>query len=349
MAEKTNDFETAGGFAIMNGGCLIISLDFELHWGGSEKWPLDDSYKKYFDSTRESIPKVLSLFEQAHLHVTWATVGFLMHQNKRELLEALPDIRPDYALKHISAYHYLQNGWVGADENEDPYHYAHSLVNMIAKAHGQELSTHSFSHYYCNEEGQTAEQFLYDLRAAVQAGKRYGAEPKSLVFPRNQYNAEYLKACKKVGIEIVRVNPLDWWWQIDSTQGESKWKRLNRGADAYFSIGGKTSYSLDQVKQQEGVFLLPASRLLRPFNPKELFLNNLKIKKIKKEMTRAALNNECYHLWWHPHNFGNYTQQNIEGLVQIANHFQFLKAEYGMESKNMRQISDVLKQQHGTS
>ncbi|UII23886.1 polysaccharide deacetylase family protein [Fulvivirga ligni] len=328
----------------MTGGCLVISLDFELHWGGSEKWPLNDGYKAYFRRTRESIPVVLSMFEQAGMNVTWATVGFLMHENKAQLVDSLPSNQPTYTDGQISAYNYLQNEWVGENENEDPFHFAHSLVELVKNTHGQELSTHSFSHYYCNEKGQTADQFYHDLSAAKNAAHRYGVSPKSLVFPRNQYNAEYLKACKKAGIEIVRVNPLDWWWQIDSTQSESKWKRLNRGADAYFAIGGKTSFAADQIKKEEGVWLLPASRLLRPYNPKELFLNNLKIKKIKKEMTIAARNNEYYHLWWHPHNFGNYTQENINGLIEIVNHFNALHKEYGMQSKSMGQIASDLNQ-----
>ncbi|UII24848.1 polysaccharide deacetylase family protein [Fulvivirga maritima] len=347
MEKKTTDNSTTGGAATMKGGTLVISLDFELHWGGSEKWTLNDSKKQYFENTRKCIPTLLTLFESSGISVTWATVGFLFFKEKKELLANLPEVEPTYNDSSISAYNYLKNNWVGDTEEEDPFHFAHSLLDLVKASRGQEISTHSFSHYYCNEDGQTAEQFYSDLKAADGAAQKFDVIPKSLVFPRNQYNAEYLKACKRAGIEIVRVNPLDWWWQIDSTQSESKWKRLNRGADAYFSIGGKTSFSLSQIKKEEGVWLLPASRLLRPYNPKELFLNDLKIKKIKKEMTLAAKNNEVYHLWWHPHNFGNYTQENINGLVEIVNHYQFLHKEYGMNSKSMGEMATILNNQHG--
>ncbi|ELR70613.1 hypothetical protein C900_03594 [Fulvivirga imtechensis AK7] len=323
-------------------GILTISLDFELHWGGFEKWPLNERYKNYFLNTRRCIPTLLSLFEQSNIHVTWATVGLLMHITKGELLEHVPQVLPEYEVKKLSAYNYIREAGIGENESTDPFHYAGSLIDAIKKVPGQEIGTHTFSHYYCNEIGQGSEQFRHDLQASRSAAVAWDVTLKSLVFPRNQYNPEYLSVCAEEGIQIVRVNPIDWWWQINGTQNESMWKRLNRGLDAYMSIGGKTSYSLDAITIESGVFLLPASRLLRPYRPKEFVLNRLKIEKIKKEMLVAAQNNEVYHLWWHPHNFGNHTQQNIDGLVEIANHFRRLHEEFGMVSRNMGEIAELL-------
>jgi hypothetical protein len=87
---------------------------------------------------------------------------------------------------------------------------------------------------------------------------------------------------------------------------------------------------------------MPASRLLRPFNPKEYILNDKKIDRIKQEMTIAALNSEVYHLWWHPHNFGSFPEQNMKGLESILVHYSFLKKEYGMQALNMGEVSSLL-------
>ena len=322
-------------------GVFVISLDFELHWGGFEKWPLS-TYKTYFDRTLESIPVVLSLFGQKGIHSTWATVGILLYNNFEEVRSGFPKLKPTYADRRLSAYHYIESTGIGESQQEDPYHYAGSVIDKILATPGQELGTHSFAHYYCNEPGQTVEQFRADIQAAKIATSQYIDHLDSLVFPRNQFNRHYLRACAEEGIGIVRSNPVDWWWQIDSTQAESKWKRLNRGLDAYFHIGGKTSYRLDQVSQIEGVYLLPASRLLRPYRPKEFFLNGKKISRIKSEMTRAAQTGEVYHLWWHPHNFGNYTQQNIDGLVEIIDHFDLLRKNHGMQSMSMGEVLNFL-------
>ena len=44
-------------------GIFTISLDFELHWGGFEKWPIEE-YRQYFLNTRKVIPEMLKLFGQ---------------------------------------------------------------------------------------------------------------------------------------------------------------------------------------------------------------------------------------------------------------------------------------------
>src|SRR5689334_7868297 len=99
-------------------GIFSISLDFELHWGGFEKWRLEIPnskiqnpgsrvYNQYFLNTREVIPKMLKLFEDHEVHVTWATVGMLLHKSKKELLENAPAIKPSYKVQNLSAYHYI--------------------------------------------------------------------------------------------------------------------------------------------------------------------------------------------------------------------------------------------------
>lgn len=58
-------------------GSFTISLDFELFWGVRDK-RTTDSYKNNLEGTIEVIPKLLDIFEQYNIHVTWATVGLLL-------------------------------------------------------------------------------------------------------------------------------------------------------------------------------------------------------------------------------------------------------------------------------
>jgi peptidoglycan/xylan/chitin deacetylase (PgdA/CDA1 family) len=321
-------------------GTLAISLDFELHWGGFEKWPLEQ-YRQYFLNTREIIPQMLTLFEQHQVHVTWATVGMLLHDTKQDLLQNAPQLKPAYEQRQLSAYHFIESTGIGNDEREDPFHYAPSLVKQILSTPHQELGTHTFAHYYCNESGQTVDQFREDLRAAKRIAARYDVELRSLVFPRNQFNDQYLKACYEEGITSVRSNPLDWFWKIDSTQSESMWKRLNRGADAYWPVGKKNTYLLKSLPVYQGLPLcIPASRLLRPYNPRELFLNSMKITRIKAEMSRAAERGEVYHLWWHPHNFGTHPEQSIAALQDILSHYSACKKKWNMASATMNELTE---------
>ncbi len=321
--------------------CFTISLDFELHWGGFEKWALA-KHRNYFLNTRKVIPEILMAFKNYQVHATWATVGLLLHRHQEELKSVFPQLIPTYDQPVLGVSHYMSHHQIGIREEQDPYHYAPSVIQKIVATEGQELASHTYAHYYCNEPGQTPEQFKADADAWNKAAEPFGVKTCSLVFPRNQFNRDYLQVCKQVGIKIIRTNPVDWWWKIDSTQRESKWKRFNRGFDAYFSIGGKTSYPLSSIQQNEGVWHLPASRLLRPYSSKEFVLNQIKINRIKGEMTLAAKNNECYHLWWHPHNFGGDPSKNIEGLVQILEHYKYLNQTYSMISLNMQEIASRL-------
>jgi hypothetical protein len=324
-------------------GIFTISLDFELHWGGFEKWPVE-KYQTYFLNTRRVIPEMLQLFKAHEVHVTWATVGMLFHRSKAELLQNAPASEPSYTTKELSAYHYIRHHDIGDNEQSDPLHFAPGLIEQIITVPFQEMGTHTFGHYYCNEEGQTLEQFRDDLRSAQRAAAGYNKHLKSLVFPRNQFNEEYLRVCFEEGITSVRSNPLDWFWRIESTQDESLWKRLNRGLDAYFPIGKKNTFKVNTLAVDNQLpVCIPASRLLRPYNPKEGLLNNLKIRRIRSEMSRAARRGEVYHLWWHPHNFGNYPQESLQGLREILTHFDYCRQRWKMQSLNMGEIISLLK------
>ena len=59
-------------------------------------------------------------------------------------------------------------------------------------------------------------------------------------------------------------------------------------------------------------------------------------------MSQAAKNNQGFHLWWHPHNFGNNLNLSIISLIEILDHFRILNEKYGMESLTMYEASNLL-------
>lgn len=150
---------------------FIISLDFELHWGMSDIVLSDDhSYMANLRGAREAIPKILEVFRKYGIHATWATVGFLFSKSKEEIYQNKPSRIPNYDNTRL-------NNWclnIGKNEEDDPLHYACSLVDLIGSTLGQELASHTFSHYYCYEPGQTPEDFLADLMAARNFAKAAG-------------------------------------------------------------------------------------------------------------------------------------------------------------------------------
>lgn len=166
--------------------------------------------------------------------------------------------------------------------------------------------------------------------------KKFNVELHSLVFPRNQYNSEYLDICSKHNIDTVRTNPNSWYW--DTTKPETLFSKLARTGDAYLPIG-KKSYPKESIVNDK-VIGQQASRFLRPQHQIE-FLNSTRLTRIKNEIVQAAKNGEVYHLWWHPHNFGIATDAAIENLKSIITVFNQCREEYGMESQTMKQLSDT--------
>ncbi|MCR9183689.1 MAG: polysaccharide deacetylase family protein [Flavobacteriaceae bacterium] len=314
----------------MKKGIFIISLDFELHWGVAELWDVRDR-KDYFDTTRIGVPKVLSLFKTYNIHATWATVGFLFAKDKKQLIAAMPTIRPTYKNNILNYYHLIDNNIIGLNEEDDPYHYGYSLIQEIINCPNQELATHTFSHYYCNEEGQTIEQFDADLQAAQKLAKEnFNLELRSLVFPRNQFNEGYVSIAKKNGIKVVRSNPDVWFWNRNT-----KLAPVARAFDTLIPISAPLCFEQQRLHLLNDVLLLPASRFLRPYTKQEKVLKRMKLNRILKEMTYAAKNHKVYHLWWHPHNFGYSLQENLGNLEDILKHFEILKSQYAFESKSM--------------
>ena len=316
-------------------GVLIISLDFELYWGVRDRLALE-AYKENLLGARTVIPRLLELFAEYEISTTWATVGFLFFETRDELVQALPANRPRYRNTNLSPYQDIDR--IGACEAEDPFHYAASLVKTIARYPRQEIASHTFSHYYCFDEGQNLECFKADLRAAEAAADKYGLTLKSLIFPRNQVNADYLPACREAGITAYRGNPAHWMYTETSEANQLLIRRGLRIADAYINISSHNCYSLDQITGAPPLNI-PASRFLRPYSSKLAAAEQVRLQRIMSDMTWAAEQGLVYHLWWHPHNFGVNQDRNLDGLTRLLVHFAHLREAYGMESLNMGELA----------
>lgn len=317
-------------------GVFSISLDFELHWGCLENKPrIDDAAKEYFFNTRKAIPSMLSVFEQYELHVTWAIVGMLFRKNATEWHQNKPDLIPTFKNSDISAYDWIDKN--GFFEEVDPFHFAPELIQLIKATPYQEIGTHTYAHYFCLEDGQTKEQFRADLEMAALLAEQIDLSIKSLVFPRNQFNENYVAVCREMGITSIRTNPNIWYWKPADKAGLLT--KLFRTGDAYCNMQSAPMVFLEDIDTSTFPIRLPATRLYRPWSPKYTFQNKFKLKRIINEMTCAAQKGGYYHLWWHPHNFGNHPKQCLEELNHIANHFVDLKNKYGFQSQTMNETT----------
>lgn len=321
-------------------GTFVISLDFELFWGMRDKRTIT-GYGQHIRGVRKALPLMLEIFDAHGVKATFATVGMLFFDNKVALMEALPTLRPGYSNPHISPYsgHIDQ---VGASEDEDPYHFGASLVHLIQRHPGHEIGCHTFSHYYCLEHGQTREEFAADLEAAIQAAGRFGVELRSFVFPRNQYNETYLEVCRERGITSFRGNERNWLYDARNGEDESHLRRAFRLLDTWVSLSGHNCHALGG----ELPLNIPSSRFLRPWSNQFRALEGLKLRRITRAMDYAARSGKIFHLWWHPHNFGRYVEENIAFLNKVLAHYRKLNASTGMRSMTMGELAQEYLGQH---
>ncbi|MFK8036078.1 MAG: polysaccharide deacetylase family protein [Hyphomicrobiales bacterium] len=316
-------------------GSFVISLDFELMWGVRDH----RSIQHYGDAVlggREAIPQMLSRFQHAGIRATWATVGLLFAKTREEMLAFAPACRPAYTNGALSPYPDIENGKIGENEAEDPYHFGASLIAQIAETPGQEIATHTYSHYYCLEPSADAAAFDADLSSAIEIAKHAGHDIRSIIFPRNQMSEAHIAQSAKHGVDIYRGSAEGWLYRPRSGGDTTKLFRLVRFADGALPIGPKQVVN----PQRCGAALnLPASRFLRPWSRKLRAYHKLHIRRIETEMELAARSGQSYHLWWHPHNFGRNTAENLSQLDRVIACFKRCRDDFGMVSRSMHDLA----------
>ena len=316
-------------------GTLVISLDFELMWGVRDH----RNASQYGDAIlggRSSIPKMLSRFRHFGVSATWATVGLLFARTRDEMLAYAPEIRPNYSAPRLSPYLAIESHEVGADEQDDPLHFGLSLINRIADTPGQEIATHTYSHYCCLESGQDVTTFKPEIDAAISIAHDRGYPLRSLVFPRNQKCSDHVQIAAAAGLGVYRGEAKGWLYLPRSGTQTTTQIRLMRFLDGAMPISGK---QIVEVVKDGVATTVPASRFLRPWSRKLGVYNTLHIHRIQSEMKAAAECGGVYHLWWHPHNFGRNLDRNLVRMDRILKHYRYCRDNYGMKSCTMGELA----------
>jgi hypothetical protein len=170
------------------------------------------------------------------------------------------------------------------------------------------------------------------------ARTRFGAPLTSLVFPRNQYSEEHVKVAGEAGISAYRGNPQSWMYAPRPKRGESALRRGARLTDTFLPVSGDLSFSADRVPAGPP-YDVPASRFLRPWSKELAWAEPFRVGRVIRELAIAARRGRIYHLWWHPHNFGRNTAENMSALANILQAFSHLRETYGMTSLTMGEVA----------
>jgi peptidoglycan/xylan/chitin deacetylase (PgdA/CDA1 family) len=320
-------------------GAMVISLDFELHWGVRDHTSLDEAEGARLLAARTAIPRILDLFDEFSICATWATVGLLFARSKKEAEVYRPAKRPNYRDAQLDPYRER----LGDDERSDPFHFAPSIIAQIAERRGQEIASHSFSHYYCMEAGQSGADFEADLKSAIAIAANSGYTLRSYVFPRNQVNVDYLASLQRSGIRAYRGNePVLSKRAAPFALQRRVWNRIARLSDSCIDLYGDQTSAWPPF---QALTSIPASRYLRPYRPAFHRLQSLFLRRIRKAMKHAAEHAEIFHLWWHPEDFAA-SEHNLLLLRQVLEMFDNYRTQCGMVSLSMSDVVTRVDRDH---
>ncbi|MCC2958536.1 hypothetical protein LK542_23265 [Massilia sp. IC2-477] len=310
----------------MNAAKFVVSLDFELFWGVSDCQSIA-GYGRNVLGEWQAIPRLLALFRQHGLRVTWATVGMLMCRDHAHWRTVRPAILPGYLRQDMSPYN--------KDElvrSNPKLFFGRPLVEQILATEGQEVATHTYSHFLCGEAGATPAQLGADLACAHAVAAELGVRYRSVVMPRNQIVREFLPVLHEAGIRVYRGNADHWLYRNGDGVAGGLAGRLARFADACLPLSGACKAA---PRPSAGMLELPASLFMYPWSPSQRAVLALRLLRIKRCMSAAAKSGGVFHLWWHPHNFGINLEQNLALLEELLRHFRHLADRYGMQSRCM--------------
>jgi hypothetical protein len=315
---------------------LVISLDFELHWGMRDHTAVDPAVTRSLVASRSMVVTLAELFARREVHATWATVGLLFATTAAEARALSPATRPSYREAQLDPYPEP----IGPSEDEDPLHLAGSLVDRVASFPGQELASHTFSHYYCLEPGPGPDAFRADLQAAQAAADHRGLRLRSLVLPRNQWSPGLAPVLVQTGFECYR-GPQPGWAHRSRSGGDSgPVVRAVRFGSTWAGPAVPT-FAWGELLEPSGLCNIPASTFLRPWAPRTRALLPLQDRRITKALHDAARQGRIVHLWWHPHNFAAHPTENLERLHRLLDEFDRLRSGQGMVSLAMGDVSDA--------
>ncbi len=264
-------------------GTVVVSLDLEMNWGmhhvlgrGSPE------YRASLEREPEIAERLLDEFVARGIRATWATVGAVACTGWTEYWERAPP-PPLYRESGLA---------VGPDlERIDPsgsLHFAPDTVERLAKAPGQDLGCHTFSHVLCARPGSTADDLSTDTEACLRLWReRFGSAPQSFVYPCNEWC--FADRLALSGIRIIRTLP----------RPESP-SRLRRRVDNALALLVGPAYQRCVVGSH-GMRETVGSAFVRFGLARPAW--DLQARRIRSALHRPVAG-RCLHLWWHPHNLG---------------------------------------------
>ncbi|MBI3397448.1 polysaccharide deacetylase family protein [Candidatus Woesebacteria bacterium] len=194
-------------------------------------------------------------------------------------------------------------------EQGDLLWYGRDIINTIKKYKNQEIGCHSYSHPEFSKI--TKSEAEEEIEKSIKNAKELGIKLNSFVFPRNKVN--HLNLLHKYGFTSYRGPEPGVYSQIPVVYFLRQ----------VYSLLGPSTPPINKPKKEKRVLNIPGSmyfvsaRGLRKYIPKWL-----RFYKAKAGIDMAIRNKKVFHLWFHPVDFADETNQMFEELERILIYVQ---------------------------
>lgn len=281
------------------------------------------------------VPALLDLFAEFEVPATWCIVGHLfLERCQPENGVAHPEIvRPRYPWRSADWFDHDRGG----DERSQPLHCAASLVRRIRECPvAQEIGSHSFSHVIFGEPGCSKATAESEVAACRRAAEAWGLSLRSFVFPRNSVG--HLDVLRAAGFTCFRGPEPGWQGARDAAPGP--WRRLARLLDV---LRASEPPAVTPRLTGEGLVDVPGSMIYFPSHGVRRFVPiERRVTRARKGLDAAARTRRVFHLWFHPTNLAERTDDMLAGLRAILEHAARLRAEGRLDYLAMGGIADSL-------
>jgi peptidoglycan/xylan/chitin deacetylase (PgdA/CDA1 family) len=303
-----------------NKGVFTLSLDTEFAWGTFDKGHIDQ-FADAYQRTPEVIDRLCELFDEYEIPATWAIVSHLLEDC---------DDRRAHAGRTSPDFDWFGELPCTSGVDKDLW-YAPWLVDRIQSCEtDQEIGLHGATHMQFGADGCSQRIAEEELEAAVETLGRYGVEPKSFVFPRNDVG--HVDMLAEYGIEAYRGVDARWY------ERSNKVERI-RGPLRFADEAVRWTPPVSKPVERDGVLEIPGSQVFRPSHGGWQFTpGDSSVARAKKGLQRAARTDGLFHLWFHPFNLGHEPGRDLERLEQVLTAVRELVEQDEIECQRMQEV-----------